>query len=143
MDRKPFSGGKKDKRCPVSNANQEQYYTQTPHWSFRLLDDTYHKWQFDDVKDIFKELKAYEGMTWQEIMSASGGKRKGNGSNSHYIQISDICKEAQDRLSDLKLDDNDVIFSLRIGSRKRIWGLLRSRTFEVIWYDPEHEIYGN
>lgn len=141
MGKKPFSSGRKDERHPISKPSKESFYTQTPYWSFKLLDNTYNKWQITNAEDILCELKAYEGMQWQDIMSASGGKRKGHGSNSHYISISDIKKEAQDRLVALNLDDQDTIFSLRIGGQKRIWGLLRSRVLEIIWYDEKHEIY--
>ncbi|MDU6962618.1 MAG: Hsp33 family molecular chaperone HslO, partial [Staphylococcus sp.] len=42
-------------------------------------------------KEIFKTLKAFEGMTWQEIDSASGGKKKGT--NNHFIPFEDMIKE--------------------------------------------------
>ena len=80
-------------------------------------------------------------MTWNDIMESSGGKRKGHGSNNHHIPITNIIKEAQNRLAQLNLDEEDMMFSLRIGSKKRIWGFLRSRVFEIIWYDENHEIY--
>lgn len=138
---RPVSSGRKDKKQPISQSKEESYYKQTPLWSFKYLDNSYDKWQIESTQELLSELKSYEGLTWQDIMSASGGKRKGNGSNSHYIAISEICREAQQRLIAIKLDAEDTLFSLRIGSKKRLWGLLRSRAFEMIWYDKNHEIY--
>lgn len=115
--------------------------SQTPYWSFKRLDNTYNKWQITDAKEILGALKSFEGMTWQQIMNASGGKAEGHGSNSHFIPIADIAKEAQERLAFLNLDAEDMIFSLRIGAKKRIWGMLRNRALEIIWYDENHEIY--
>ena len=139
--REPVSKGKKDKKRPVSSqSHQESFMNETPFWSFKRLDNAYNKWQINEASELLNALKAFEGMTWQQICSAAGGKSKGHGSNSHFIPISSLIKEAQDRLAYLNLDTEDVVFSLRIGNTKRIWGLLRSRALEIIWYDENHEI---
>ena len=139
MRKRPKSLGRQDKRKPVARPGGSSYATQTPLWSFHLLDDSYHKWQIKDAGEVLRALKAYEGMTWNDISSSSGGKR--TGSNSHFVEIGRLIKEARDRMTYLHLDTEDMIYSLRIGSKKRLYGLLRSRVFEIIWYDENHEIY--
>jgi hypothetical protein len=45
-------------------------------------------------------------------------------------------------LRDRELDDVDELFSLRMGgAKKRIYGIRDRGTLQVIWWDPEHEIY--
>lgn len=53
---------------------------------------------FDNI--LFK-LISYEGMTWGEIQSASGGKSAGNGTNNHFEYIVEMSKEAQKRAKEL------------------------------------------
>lgn len=124
--------------------NPDSYKTKNPTWSFRLLDQSYPKWSFSDTEPLYSKiickLASLEGMTWAEIESASGGKKPGHGSNSHFIPISEIDSEAQKRLRDRHMDDIDELFSLRLGGTERIWGILESSTLQVLWYDRNHEI---
>ncbi|MBR1893264.1 MAG: hypothetical protein IJ815_07015 [Lachnospiraceae bacterium] len=137
---KPHSLGKKDARTPVSKPVEKSYLNKTPLWSFKKLDIAYHKWQVEDTKELLTKLKDFEGLTWQEIETASGGKKKGHGSNSHSIPIYNLINEAQKRLSDINLGAEDYIFSLRINAKTRLWGFRRDEVLEIIWYDKEHEI---
>jgi hypothetical protein len=77
-------------------------------------------------------------MTWQEILSATGGRSHGN--NSHNISVSELIKEARDRLAEINLDDVDELFSLRLEGKIRIWGMLDNDVLKILWYDPKHEI---
>ena len=140
MLKQPVSAEKRSEKVPVSASKSLPFITETPLWSFCKLDDTYDKWQIKDP-EILKELKAFEGLTWQTIMSDKGSKKKGHGSKSHYVECSKLTREAQKRLKDINLGGEDVLFSLRIGSKKRLYGILHDRWFEIIWYDTKHEIY--
>ncbi len=102
---------------------------------------TQMKWPISEAsfKDIIlPHLIQRESQTWQEIIEQSGGRN--TGTNSHEIPISDICKSAQEELEVRKLDDIDVLFSLRIDSQKRLWGVRYGRILKIMWYDPKHEI---
>lgn len=106
----------KGNKTPLNVENPDSYYGKTPAWSFRLLDNNYSKWGFVHVKDInetiISKLQAFEGMTWAEIIDASGGRAHGN--NSHFENISNLIPEAQKRWRNLKLDTYDRVFSLRL-----------------------------
>ncbi len=130
----------KVKKIPISIEDGNAYLKERPLWSFKKLDNSGQKWQISNLS-IVNQLKAYEGMTWSEISSSSGGKAKGNGSNSHFVSISNLSREAKQRIIDINLGSEDVLYSLRLGSRKRLYGILNSRIFEIIWYDENHEIY--
>jgi hypothetical protein len=51
-----------------------------------------------------------------------------------------LADEAQYRAAELE-KFSDTIFRFRLGSTKRLWGFRVVNHFEVIWYDPNHEIY--
>jgi hypothetical protein len=64
----------------------------------------------DDFGRVFDRLCQFETMTWKEILQ-EGGKQ------NHPIEIHRLCKEAQERLVTLKLDDVDSVISLRLEKR--------------------------
>ena len=107
------------------------------------MDNGYKKWGFIHANDInesiISKLKAFEGMTWGEIMQISGGRNRGT--NSHFENISDLIPEAQKRWKELKLDEYDRIFSLRLAGTQRLYGILENGILKIVWHDPIHEIY--
>lgn len=132
------------KKSPSYIENPEEYIRKNPTWAFSRCDMEHEKWSitnYDFINEIFKKLVDYERMTWQEIQSASGGKRDGNGTNSHFVNVAELSKEARDRLTELRLYDIDQLFSLRLGSTIRLYGILENGVFYILWYDKEHEIY--
>ncbi|MDP9932536.1 hypothetical protein J2X92_004791 [Variovorax paradoxus] len=75
-------------------------------------------------------------MTWAEIQSATGGRKEGN--NNHFVPVAKMPKEAQDRLIELRLDDIDDLFSLRLQNALRLYGIRDGRVLRLIWHDPHH-----
>ncbi len=78
-------------------------------------------------------------MTWGEVTSGSGGRTAGT--NSHAVPVQNLARKARKRLVEIKQDDLDELFSLRIGGRKRVFGIRDDPTFHILWYDPHHEVY--
>lgn len=120
----------------------DSYKSSKPIWSFELADFEHSNWSvlnndFID-KEIFKKLRDYEGMTWQEIDSSSGGRT--NGTNSHFILFEDMVKEARDRANELNLLQHESLYSLRIQGKIRLFGVLKKGIFHIVWYDCEHAI---
>lgn len=130
-------------KTPKHIEDPESFYDKIPVWSFKLLDNNYVKWGFVHIKDInttiIDKLKHYEGMTWGEIIKATGGKKYGN--NNHFENVSDLIPEAQSRWRDLKLEEFDRIFSLRLTGEQRLYGILIDGVYKIIWFDPSHNIY--
>jgi hypothetical protein len=83
------------------------------------------------VDNIFKNLRGCEELI---------GKK--HGTNSHYIPISTLSKEAIRRAKGINLDE-DELFSLRLQNMVRMWGIIEQTTgcFYIIWFDPEHKVY--
>ncbi len=115
---------------------------QTPAWSFEVLDiEGPWGWNNDEVNAIFwtkmvPKLQSFETMTRAEISQAAGGRRHGN--NHHFVNVEDLTRKAQKRLSEIRQDDIDAIFSFRLTARTRIYGIRESRIFKLLWYDPFH-----
>jgi hypothetical protein len=93
----------------------------------------WHEIDRDAVEKIRQRLVNFESMTWPEIL-IRGEKR------NHRIPIPTLCKEARDRLRDLRLLDEEHIVSLGVGSRERIFGFLHVVVLDVLWWDPDHGV---
>lgn len=60
---------------------------------------------------------------------------------SHAVKLHQLSSAARRRLQELQLDDIDSLYSLRIGGRLRVWAIQDRNFFELLWWDPEHEVY--
>lgn len=140
------NGGKKTRLKPPQNQKQVPFSQMaTPLeddtakicWHLRKLDIEHQSWGMLHVgikhflDEILCKMKDFETRTWAEI---KGGKQ------NHSIAVDLIEPVAQKRLQELGLDDLDSVFSLRLTGTKRLFGIRTGRVFEVLWYDPEHEI---
>ena len=116
---------------------------QTPCWQLSQIDFE-GPWGWGDMgrdvllDEIHRKLSNFESMTWGEILAATGGRRSGN--NSHFVSIEDLCREARQRLEELRRNDLDELFSLRLTGRGRVWGVRIGRVLQVLWYDRDHQV---
>lgn len=83
-----------------------------------------------DAREIQRKLGAFEGMTWSDIERAG----------SHNVAIDKLSKPARDRLTEIKQDDLDELFSLRLSGKERIWGIRDRSVLRLLWWDPEHAV---
>lgn len=83
-----------------------------------------------NYRDVLEKLHAYETMTEQEIKN--GG--------SHPISIDNLCKEARDRLVEIKLDDAGELMSFRLKGKERVWCRMFGSVMHVLWWDPQHQV---
>ncbi|OQY48005.1 MAG: hypothetical protein DRR08_25815 [Candidatus Parabeggiatoa sp. nov. 2] len=110
--------------------------TEKPVWQFKRLDwDGPWGWRNIDTtkwQEIIDKLGDFESRTWADIKSDG---------NNHYINLYDKGAniEAKNRLKQLKLDDfKDLIFSLRLSGKERIYGILDGYILKILWWDPYH-----
>ena len=90
-----------------------------------------------DMPEFIRQtLCPWETMTRAELFRASGGRNRGN--NQHPLRVQLLSKHAKDRLVEIRQDDIDRIYSLRIKAVKRLYGIRNSQAFEILWYDPRH-----
>ena len=125
--------------------NISSYFAKNPSWSFDYVDENEDEYNIfmNCSGELLKQLQSLERMTWQEILSASGGRNYGT--NSHFIPIEAISKVFKKKLQNLKYISEDLraIFSLRLQGKLRLIGLIDENTgvFKIIWYDAKHEVY--
>lgn len=81
-----------------------------------------------EYKETVEKLADFETMSEPQL---------GN-SGCHFIKVQHLSKPATDRLVQLKLDDIDQVYSLRITGGKRIICIHRNQYMRVLWYDPDH-----
>lgn len=86
--------------------------------------------------EILPKLQHFESMTWTEIMQAAGGRARG--SNSHFVQVGNLTRQAKARLAEIGQDDVSELFSLRLTGTTRIYGIRDRRALKLLWYDPHH-----
>ena len=65
------------------------------------------------------------------------------GDCSYKVCSEEFRREAKARLAQLRLDSYDILYSLAITGRQRVWGIMieETGTFQLLWYDPEHTVY--
>ncbi len=108
----------------------------SPVWRVSTLDmDGPWGWENIDKTHFFKrilpKIQNFESMMWKEIL----------GRDSHPVNVEQISKAAQKRLTELRLDDFQTLVSLRFTGKERLWGVKSQNILKIIWWDPNHEVY--
>lgn len=104
-------------------------------WSFSIIDkDGAFGWHLCQNHDKYLEILSKKGQF--EINNLSQLAYQG----SHSVPVSSLAKKAQDRLSELKLDDTDNLFSFRLTGTNRIWCVQHDKIMRVLWWDPDHQV---
>jgi hypothetical protein len=133
--------GSKDVKIKASPESTDK---QTPAWQFHKGDREHAEWGWDKLSHqqffsvVHEQLAQFETMTWAEIFQAVGDKDSGN--KHHNVSVENCCKDAQKRLEELKADDLDEIFSLRLSNKYRLWGVKDGRVLRFIWDDQNHTV---
>lgn len=137
-------GGSRAK-SPRAGENPSSVYAMRVSWTCESPDCTdawswgvHRQWAQEDWERIIApKLEQWSKLTWGEIdrfSSDSGHKMH------HNMDTAVICDEAQYRLIEIE-KFSDVIFRFRLGNRRRLWGQRIVDNFEIIWFDPTHQIY--
>lgn len=132
------------KKTPVVIETPVDFHGMPPVWSFLKVDMEHKKWGITSCADclnrVVQTLRDFERMgNWGEVLRLTCG-RKGRTRN-HPIAVSEICRDAQKRLSELNMDDADNMYSLALGGKLRIWGIMQDAVLRIVWIDPNHEIF--
>ncbi len=123
------------KKKPRTDSTFEHPIDEKPAWRIGTL-DLVGQWGWQEIEKefffnkILPKIKNFETMLWNDIL----------GRNNHAVLVSQISREAQVRLEDLKLDDNESLISLRLTGTQRIWGIRIGNILQLLWWDPNHEV---
>lgn len=122
-------------RSIVKEKDPDSFYAKKPSWCFCNCDE--EKWVFGKNhigeyfwETVFPRLKDFERSNWQDILIRD---KKLN----HAICVADLNKCARDRLAKRHIE-GESIYSLRVNSTHRIYGILDDSKFCILWYDDEH-----
>lgn len=114
----------------------------------RTIEDREGHWTWGEARDWTDDfwnkalgpfIIGYTSKTWGEIWAEKWGS-KGKRKHVSY-PTSSICKEAQDRLIELKLDDFEQIFRFRMTGEERVYGFVPHPTFQLLWFDKKHKVF--
>lgn len=86
---------------------------------------------------IYPNLKHFENSTWETIEKEQHDRGR---TKHHSIMISALTPKAQRRLKELKMEDVDEVFSLRLNNKIRIIGIRRFSFLDILWIDLNHEV---
>jgi hypothetical protein len=121
---------------PRFAADPTAYKSAKPVWSFGWMDfDGPWGWgavSGGELITLQQRLAGYEQSTWGAIEQMKG---------CHPMAPSDVCDEAQQRLSEIGRDTIDSLFQLRVTTAGRLWGVRDQNVYWVLWWDPEHTVY--
>ena len=111
------------------------YRSKYPVWRVSRLDENgpfgWREIGGNKLLEIRKKLAHFEKMKWVEILVQSKHQ-------NHSVSVDQICKDAQDRLRNIKQDDIDDLVSLRLSGKGRVWGIFEQGTLNLLWWDPDH-----
>lgn len=121
-----------DRRPRIHPASDRQT---RPAWLFQRLDfQGRWSWTMDapTLQRVLVRLAEFERMTFGEL----------EGKQNHEIPRGRLCSDAQKRLNELELDESwDMVLSLRVTGRQRVWGLKSPEGVLLLWWDPDHTVY--
>ena len=136
--------GKKTPKAQVSPLNNKQPRIAAPPPTFRggVL-----SWRFNavDKNGPFSWLNLADGAEFMSVINVLAGletmeEAKQAQKGCHFIALDRLSKPAQDRLTEMALDDLDELYSIRLSGRGRVFCVHRPSYMRVLWFDPDHQV---
>jgi len=84
------------------------------------------------IEEIHEKLCHHEKMSIKEFHTLPG---------TNKIPVDRLSKKARDRIEELNLDDAEELFEIRLSGKERVWGTMTGAVFNLLWWDPNHEVY--
>ena len=116
-------------------------------WSFEKCFWEHKGWQKLNVQNfaekIISKLQNFETMIWQKILDPSGGKSEGHGNNNHFVDATQLPKDARKAFVEHNFDEDyeEKVFSLRLSAKERLIGVVDMGVFKILWFDADHEFF--
>ena len=102
------------------------------------------KWEEEEYSRIIEpHFQALDNNSWQEVETQTYNGASNQRKNlNKYQRLNSICEEAQQRWQDIEIISQfEVLFRLRLGTSRRIWGVRVQHHFFIVWYERHHQIY--
>ena len=85
------------------------------------------------LRELHAKLAQYESQKIGEIWAPN--------TNNHVYSLDELPSATYKRLAEIQHDDEDAIYTLRLGGKYRVAGVLHKHVFYVLWIDPQHEVW--
>ena len=101
--------------------------------------------QWDDneyAQTIKPHMDSHNSDSWNDVENKTySGKKKYRKLLNKYQPLDSLCNEALVRWHDLEhISEFEELFRLRLGDKKRIWGIRIQHHFYMVWYERNHKI---
>ncbi len=125
-------------KVPRQAIDPDVYAQHKACWAFSRMDCGgdfgWNQATVEDLQVIRDVLCNFETMTWSAIFLDA---KKQN----HSCDVASLSSKARTRLLEIGMDDQDKLWSIRLSSKKRLWGILDRGIFYIVWWDPNHQVY--
>ncbi len=124
---------------------KNNYFYWTDNHSDLLGNWSWHEprqWSAAEYNKIKSHMDSHKNNSWGQVEAMTySGKHKIRKLLNKYQNLSSICCEARNRWLSLKfLSQFEELFRMRLGDKKRIWGIRNQHYFFVVWYERNHQI---
>lgn len=126
----------KSEKKPRKDPSIKNPLNENPAWHVSILEEN-GPWGWRSIDEvlffgqILPKIRNLESMFWKDIL----------GRQNHEVPVSQISADAQKRLTELNLDDAEMLVSLRLTGTQRIWGIRVGSVLRILWWDPHHQVY--
>jgi hypothetical protein len=90
-------------------------------WSWLKLDGGH-------IDELHRELAGIEGEKLHDLLQKNRIKE---------IPAEHMTNAAKKRLKELRLEEEESFWEIRLPSKRRAWGTIRGATFSLLWWDAE------
>lgn len=117
--------------CSQADVNEHWSWGEPRHWSSEEYTGT-----------IKPHMDSHNNDSWSEVeLKTYNGKDGYRKRLNKYQPLDSLNDEAKTRWSELELVSQfEEMFRLRLGDKKRIWGVRIQHHFYMVWYEREHKI---
>lgn len=127
-----------EKKSPVIAEPVSLYDDDKAAWRIsriQLIDP--YGWHDLDAEGILRikgRLASLERSTWRDIFVRDAR-------HNHQIGVSDLKCPIAKLWMQKNLPDQPALWTIRVGAKGRIWGILSEKAYQIIFWDPDHLIW--
>lgn len=144
----------KKQKAPKNNKSISENLRKPPdigqnfvQWTVCEMDHEYGgSWDWhlksNEAYKVLGYLEELSKKTWGEVEQERTGNKDGHRKH-HSMLVSELCKEARDRLKERFQNEElpEELYRFRLAGKVRLWGMRSQTTFKLIWFDRNHEVY--
>ncbi len=128
----------RNQKHPVSLFDPDVNKNNPLTWGLRYADVAGSEWSWCELDpehtgDLHAQLSGIEGESLFNLLK---------GQRIKDIPVAHMTRGAQTRLEELGLEEAEVLWELRLNSKRRVWGLVEGAVFHFLWWDQNETACG-